>query len=260
MQRRFFIKTAVYGSLAMSLSSFTRKEKSHVLSLSFDDGFRKSFYKIADIHEEYGLKACLNVIASGHLPSFKSPDKYQKVPLGDFNDWNVLKGRGHEIMPHSWDHSNLKDMPTEKAKEDIDKCLNYFTENLDGFKASESVYNFAFNASTPELEEYCLDKVLAIRTYTGSALNPVPSTSDGNRRVGCLSHGPENSDHWVEQMITEFMAGPGGWLVLNLHGLDDESWGPLSSVYLDKLLKSLVKLDFLDVLPVGEVVKQYSEG
>ena len=35
----------------------------------------------------------------------------------------------------------------EKAKENIDKCLNYFEEHLEGYKASEAVYNFAYNAS-----------------------------------------------------------------------------------------------------------------
>lgn len=35
--------------------------QTHILSLSFDDGFKKSFYQIAKIHENYGLKACLSL-------------------------------------------------------------------------------------------------------------------------------------------------------------------------------------------------------
>jgi peptidoglycan/xylan/chitin deacetylase (PgdA/CDA1 family) len=258
MQRRNFIKSIIIGSLAVNFSSCAGKEKTHLISLSFDDGYKKSFYKIADIYEDLGLRACLNVIASGHLPDFLPPDEYQNVTRGNFDDWNKLKERGHEIMPHSWDHSNLTQMPLEKAKEDIDKCLLYFSKHLQGFNALEAVYNFAFNASTPDLEEYALSKVMAVRTQGDSAINPIPTAYKQARRLGCWSYGPDNADIWVEQQVSEFLKSTGGWLILNLHGLDDESWGPISSTYLNDLLKRLVKLEYLDILPVGEVYKKYS--
>ena len=258
MQRRNFIKSIIIGSLAVNFSSCAGKEKTHLISLSFDDGYKKSFYKIADIYEDFGLRACLNVIASGHLPAFQPPDEYQNVTRGNFDDWNKLKEIGHEIMPHSWDHSNLTQMPLEKAKEDIDKCLLYFSEHLHGFNALEAVYNFAFNASSPDLEQYAISKVMAVRTQGESAINPFPTDYNKVRRLGCWSYGPDNADNWVEQQVSKFLKSPGGWLILNLHGLDDESWGPISSKYLNALLKRLVKLEYLDILPVGEVFKRYS--
>lgn len=257
MQRRSFLKVTILGSLSVGFSSFRKKEKTHIITLSFDDGFKKSFYRIADIYEKYGLSACLNVIASGHLPTFQPPNEYQKNVLGSFNDWNALQKRGHEIMPHSWDHSNLTQMPLERAKEDIDKCLYYFSENLEGFKVSDAVYNFAYNASTPELEQFTLTKVRAIRTQGNSAINSISNTSNPIR-LGCWSHGPYNADKWVEQQVNEFLASSGGWLILNLHGLDQEGWGPISSKYLNDLLKRLVRLEFLDILPAGEVLKRSS--
>jgi peptidoglycan/xylan/chitin deacetylase (PgdA/CDA1 family) len=258
MKRRHFVKTSILGSLAIGLGNFPLKEKKHILTLSFDDGFKDSFFRTADIYEAHGLKACLNVIASGHLPSFQSPDKYITAKRGDFNDWNALKKRGHEIMPHTWDHTNLTQIPFDKAREDIDKCLSYFEQNLDGFKTSDAVYNFAFNASTPELEQYALTKVRAVRTQGDSALNPVPSSSRPVR-LGCWSYGPDNADTWVEKQVNEFLAAPGGWLILNLHGLDTEGWGPVTSKYLNALLKRLVKLEYLDILPAGEVLKRSSK-
>jgi peptidoglycan/xylan/chitin deacetylase (PgdA/CDA1 family) len=257
MKRRHFIKTGILGSLAIGLGDFSKKEKTHILTLSFDDGFKESFYRTADIYEVYGLKACLNVIASGHLHSFQSPDKYITAQRGDFNDWNSLKKRGHEIMPHTWDHTNLTQIPLEKAREDIDKCLLYFEENLNGFKTSDAVYNFAFNASTPELEQYALSKVRAVRTQGDTALNPIPSSSRPVR-LGCWSYGPDNADGWVDKQVNEFLVTTGGWLILNLHGLDKEGWGPVTSGYLNNLLKRLVKLEYLDILPAGEVLKRRS--
>jgi peptidoglycan/xylan/chitin deacetylase (PgdA/CDA1 family) len=253
MERRSFIKTSVIAGLSISLSRITVERKTHILTLSFDDGFKKSFYQTAEIYERYNLRACLNVIASGHLTDFKVPNNYQKDPRGDFNDWNALQKQGHEIMPHSWDHSNLTQMPLEQAREDILKCLKYFEENLEGFNASKAVYNFAYNASNPELDQFTLTKFRAIRTQGETAVNPIPADK-ARVRLECLSFGPDNADRWVDQQVNGFLAGEGGWLILNLHGLDQEGWGPISSQYLNDLLKRLVTIDYLDILPAGVVL------
>jgi len=257
MRRRSFVKTTILGTFAIGLSGCASGKKTHILTLSFDDGFKKSFHEIADIHEKYGLSACLNIISSGHLGQFVSPNDYHKDIRGDFNDWNALKKRGHEIMPHSWDHSHIAKMPLEEAKADIERGLKYFEENLEGYKSSEAVYNFAYNESTTELEQFALSKVRAIRTGADSAINPIP-VSSGPVKLGCWSFGPENADKWVEEQVTKFLASPGGWLVLNLHGLDEEGWGPVSSRYLDDLLKRLIETDSIEVLPAGVVLKRTS--
>ena len=43
-----------------------------LLTLSFDDGFLKSFTEIAEIHARHGLHACLNVMAEGHSMDLNS--------------------------------------------------------------------------------------------------------------------------------------------------------------------------------------------
>ena len=262
MERRYFMRTAILGGMALGLGCKSQGI-THILTLSFDDGFKKSFYETADIFEKYRLRACLNVIASGHLSNFSSPDKYHINERGDFTDWNTLKKRGHEIMPHSWDHSNLAEMLQEQAKEDIIKCLDYFRQNLDGFDESKAVYNFAYNASTPELVDFALTRVRAVRTGgwniwgDNTTTNPFPY--DGQpRKLGCWSYGPDNADKWVEEEVNLFLDSSGGWLVLNLHGLDKEGWGPVSSVYLDNLLGRLVKIKNLRILPAGIVLDKYA--
>jgi len=261
MQRRTFIKNSILGSVAVGFNPYLPKGKTHIITLSFDDGFKKSFYRLAEIHEAYGLKACLNVIATGHLPSFNTEPKW--IPqqlLGNFNDWNKIKSRGHEVMPHTWDHLNLTEIPVEQAKQKIDQCLDYFEKNLQGYVASEAVYNFAYNASTPELDKYTLQRTGAVRTGgwlilkdTMVNLLPVQPTP---LALGCWGHGPDFCDNYTEETINTFLAGKGGWLILNLHGLDEEGWGPVSTQYLDGLLKRLVKINYLDVLPAGTVLKE----
>ncbi len=267
MDRRQFCKTSLVASGALNLGAFgisTDHQKTHLLSLSFDDGFKKSFYRIAEIHENYGLQACLNVIATGHLKSFNTEPKWipQQI-LGDFDDWNKLKQRGHEIMPHTWEHLNLTEIPFEKSRENIEKCLRYFEENLTGYTSEVAVYNFAYNASTPELEDFAMSKVAAIRTggwlvLKDAKVNALPVT-ELPLRLGCWGHGPDFCDDYVEREVNEFLAGRGGWLILNLHGLDQEGWGPVSTSYLDNLLKRLIEIDHLLVRPTGEVIAQLNK-
>ncbi len=262
MNRREFIRSSLVSTGSVCLASVgisANPGTTHILSLSFDDGFKNSFYRIAEIHENYGLKACLNVIATGHEKSFNTEPTWipQKL-LGDFNDWNKLNERGHEIMPHTWEHLNLTEIPYEKGQENIDKCLSYFKDNLIGYTDKGAVYNFAYNASTPELEDYAMSKVSAIRTggwlvLKDSKVNKFP-VNELPLRLGCWGDGPGFCDDYIEMEINEFLAGRGGWLILNLHGLDDEGWGPISSNYLDNLLKRLIKIDFLSVQPTGEIV------
>ncbi len=261
MQRRKFIKSTALGSMALSLGFMNESAKSHLLTLSFDDGFKKSFYRVAEIHENYGLQACLNVIASGHLPTYKAVDKWIRPELlGNFDDWNALKARGHEIMPHTWKHLNLTKIRLKKAKKNIDKCLDYFEKHLEGYEPSEAVYNFAFNASNTALEDHVLQRTAAVRTggwllLEDTRVNLIP-TSPQSLRLGCWLNGPDLIDDFIEKEVNKFLDSEGGWLILNLHGLDDEGWGPVSTAYLDRLLKRLVEVDYLEVLPAGEVIKR----
>lgn len=261
MQRRTFLKASTLAASGLIATACTPKiaapeGKTHVLSLSFDDGFKKSFYRIAEIHEEYGLKACLNVIATGHLPDFKKVDDWILPEiLGDFDDWNKLASRGHEVMPHSWKHLNLTKVPLSQAKENILKCLEYFDDNLEGYEPQKAVYNYAFDASTEELDLFTLQHVRAVRTggwllWEDEEYNAMP-VLEKTGRLGCWTNGPSNNDRWVDKQVNDFLKTDGGWLILNLHGLDEEGWGPISASYLDELLQRLSRIDQLAVLPTG---------
>jgi 16S rRNA A1518/A1519 N6-dimethyltransferase RsmA/KsgA/DIM1 with predicted DNA glycosylase/AP lyase activity len=55
----------------------------------------------------------------------------------------------------------------------ITRCLDYFSEALTGFEPEQAIFNFPYNASTPAIEEWLADKVMAFRT--GSAqINALP--------------------------------------------------------------------------------------
>ena len=259
--RRGFIRTAGLGAISLTALGIPTacevedKQKTHIVSLSFDDGFQKSSIQTAEIYEKYKLSACINVIASAHENQFALPNEYHDWPVGGFDLWNDLQSRGHEIMPHSYRHANLTQMSLEDAKELILKCFEVFHKELDGFKQEESIFNFPFNASNAELEDLLKPMVRAVRTG-GPAINELPDKE--LFRLSCTTRGPENIDEHLEQTINELLELPFGWLIYNTHGLDDEGWGPLSSSYLDELLSRLVQMDHVEVLPVGQALNSIS--
>ncbi len=228
-----------------------RTATTHFVTLSFDDGFRKSSIRTAQIFEKYDLSACINVIATAHHQDFVLPNEYHDVPVGDFGLWNELKARGHEIMPHGYMHANLKEAPSERARDLILRCLDYFSRELKGFDPKEAIFNFPYNASSPDIEEWLVEQVRAFRTG-GDPVNPLPHA--GQTRLTCTSHGPGNIDTHLTGEIDRLLARPSGWLIYNTHGLDEEGWGPLSADVLDRLLERLTAMESVRIIPAGQAL------
>jgi len=228
----------------------------HIVTLSFDDGFIKSNQRIAEIYERHGLSASFNVIATGHYPDFQAPDVYHEgYPKGDFKLWNELQARGHEIMPHGYKHANKQRLPFAEAKDLIGRCLDIFSKELKGFDPQEAIFSFPYNASTPELEAWLPTVVRAFRTG-GPGLNPLPHA--GQTKLTCTAFGPDNCERHLDEQIELLLAQPDGWLIYNTHGLDDEGWGPIGSVYLERLLERLTHIQTVQVLPMGQALKKFA--
>ncbi len=224
----------------------------HLISLSFDDGFRKSNLRIAEAYARFGLSACFNVLAT---PEELNPYEQEKwgSPKGDFALWNELQARGHEIMPHGYRHANKTEIPFAAAKDLITRCLAIFTEKLDGFDAARAVFNFPYNQSTPELEAWLPSVVKAFRTR-GEMINPLPHA--GQVKLGTGGHGPDNCEEHLDSVIAQLLSRPSGWLIYNTHGLDEEGWGPIRATYLDQLLERLVQIETVRVLPTARALNE----
>jgi len=244
--------TAFAASPILFASEETPKKR-HIVTLSFDDGFKRSSIKTTEIYEKYKLTACINVVASAHMKEFRPPD-YPEVPRADFGLWNELKARGHEIMPHGYKHANKRSLPLAEAKDLILRCLDVFDKELKGFERKEAIFNFPYNASTPELEKWLPTQVRAFRTG-GGAISPLPHK--GQTKLTCTSFGPGNCEAAIDREIERLLVRESGWLIFNTHGLDDEGWGPIRASYLERLLERLLAIGSVDVLPAGEALAKY---
>ena len=245
----------------INTSDISREKKKHIITLSFDDGFRKSSIKTAEIFEKYNLSACINVIATGHLKTFESPSKFlPSALLGDFELWNELQQRGHEIMPHGYKHANKSEMPFEQAKELILRCLDYFSRNLEDFDPKKAVFNFPYISSTPELENWISTQTRAFRSRgygekMWDRINPLPYK--GQFQLISTSHGPANCEQYLEKEIQKLLSKDSGWLIYCAHGLDNESWGPMVSDFLDRLLERLLKIESVEIMPAAKFLEKF---
>jgi peptidoglycan/xylan/chitin deacetylase (PgdA/CDA1 family) len=260
--RRDAVKALGFGAAAWATATrwslaADEVEKTHYVTLSFDDGFKKSSLQTAEIYEKYGLPACINVIATAHLPGFVLPNEYHRWPVGDFGLWNELQDRGHEIMPHGFKHVNKSQVPLHQATDLIQRCLDYFAKELKDFERRQAVFNFPFNASTPEVEEWLTQAVRAFRTG-GPAINPLPHAHQ--QRLTCTSFGPDPIDEHLSAEIDKLLAEPSGWLIYNTHGLDDEGWGPMKATTLERLLERLTAIPTVAVVPAGRALAAVAES
>ncbi|OPZ28868.1 MAG: Polysaccharide deacetylase [Lentisphaerae bacterium ADurb.BinA184] len=227
----------------------------HLITLSFDDGFLKSNLKIAELYERHGLSACFNIVASAHRPEFRLPNPTHGPPVGDFGVWNELQARGHEVMPHGFRHANKSRMPLSEAQDLIRRGLDVFTAELRGFDPRRAVFNFPYNASSPELEAWMPTVVRAYRTE--GARGPImPLPNPGQTRLDTTSAGPGNAEAAVDRWIAELLSRPSGWLLFCLHGLDEEGWGPIRATYLERLLARLAATPSVRVIPAARALAE----
>ena len=147
-------------------------------------------------------------------------------------------------------------MSFQHAQKSITRCLGIFSQDLKGFDAQQAVYNFAYNASTLEIEAWLPNGVRAFRTG-GEAINPLPFR--GQVKLTTTGYGPDNCEHHLDEHIAKLLARPSSWLIYNAHGLDDKGWGSIRAEYLEALLARLVKIENLEVLPVGKALAQYAK-
>jgi hypothetical protein len=150
---------------------------------------------------------------------------------------------------------NLPKLAFAEAQDLVRRCLGVFSEKLDGFDPRQAVFNFPYNASTPELERWLPTQVRAFRTG-GAAINPCPH--QGQVKLTCTSFGPGNCEAAIDREIEKLLSQDSGWLIFNTHGLEDEGWGPLRATYLERLLDRLLAHESVEVLPAGRALAKYA--
>ncbi len=229
-------------------------EKRHILSLTFDDGFRQSSIDLAMVSEEFGFRAGINIIPAACEPGFQPPSRFHNTPYGDWGLWRELAARGHEIMPHGWDHTDLSRLGLREAARNVEQCLESFRDNLPGFQADQAVFSLPYNASNPGIEDYLALKVRAFRVG-GDGFNQWPS-----RWLVRLSSAGAQGDcsGGLSAAVDRLLAAERGWLIYVLHGVDGVGWNWVGADFLRRLYDRFHRTASAEVLAPAAALAKYS--
>jgi hypothetical protein len=208
------------------------------VGIIFDDGFVKSSLKTAEIFEQYKLPAVLAVLAD--------PSSFVKG-CGDWALWNELQRRGHIIQPHGQTHVKLSEIPASQAIESVSRCLDSFTEHLDGFDAKRALYAFTYNTPTRETVDWLLPRVRAVRIGG----DPILSEKDIASRIWrSQTDGPGDPFDDCMKCLDRAAKKRPAALFYCLHGLDGQYWGATSSDNLRRLLDRITSDDQFEYWPL----------
>jgi peptidoglycan/xylan/chitin deacetylase (PgdA/CDA1 family) len=211
---------------------------SRTVSFCFDDGFAATAGKVRALFEARDLAATFCVLAA---PEETADPFIRAAPIADWSFWREAAAAGHEVEPHGWAHERLVDLSPDEAMAGFERTFEVFGRELPGFDPPDHVFHFAYLTAPAAIVAELAPRVLGVRrALGGDGLN-----TEVTPAVDCTTFG-DGADERLTARLDRFLAAEDGWLVLVLHGLDGEGWGPVRSATLagelDRLLAAGVEI------------------
>lgn len=225
------------------------------VSFCFDDGFRETAGKVWSLFAARRLSATFCLLAA---PELTADPFIRGRPIADWGFWREARAAGHDIAPHGWAHERLADLPTEVACAGLDRTLDAFQLELPGFDPLTQIFHLAHLAAPAPVVEHLSSRVLGVRRALGRAgLNPLAGHAAG-AQVDCVTFG-DPADERLEARLAQFLDVETDWLVLVLHGLDGEGWGPVRAATLERQVDALLAAG-VRIAPAGQVLQEAVGG
>lgn len=207
-----------------------------VASLCFDDGFLASAKGVRAAFESRGLAACFCVLAS---PGEIEDAAIRAVEVADWGFWREARAAGHEVAPHGWAHERLSELTQAEAEDGLRRTFDLFAAELPGFRASESLFHAAYLTAPEPVCDWLRGETLGVRLRLGRGGMSSVAGARASGLVDCITYGPGLADHDLLAATERFLDAGADWLVLVMHGLEGEGWGPVSPAGLERLLDRL---------------------
>ena len=207
-----------------------------IASLCFDDGFLRTAETVRSVFEARRLAACFCVLAE---PGAASDQALANERFGDWSFWRDAQSSGHEVAPHGWAHERLDGAPHVEVVSGLQRTLEHFAAELPGFCARESLFHAAYLSAPPQVRTWLQANTLGVRLSLGGGGMNRPEAARAAGLVDCVTFGPGPADGPALAAAERLIAGGPNWLVLVLHGLDGEGWGPITQIGLERLLDQL---------------------
>ena len=226
-----------------------------VVSFCFDDGFRRSADAICEVFSSRGLSACFAVLAA---PSRALDPYLHGAELGDWAYWRKVRDSGHEVAAHGLIHENLEALSLSETVTSVRTALDIMEAQLPGFARARSLFHTPYMRAPEATVRWLGTQFLGVRLALDAAgrrgLNPWEQLRKGGP-VDSLCLGPEGVAEAASARIQEF-AHQQGWLVLVMHGVEGEGWGPIAQADLAGLLDQALALG-MAVAPPDRVLNSW---
>ncbi|MDP8244813.1 MAG: polysaccharide deacetylase family protein [Candidatus Hinthialibacter antarcticus] len=210
--------------------------KQCAVTFSIDDGFWGSSEQMADILDRYQLKASFYLVTHWVAPmkTDEIGDGYNEgASHGTWQQWKSILERGHEIGSHSCTHPAL---PTIDAKDALMEITESKQQLIDELGLQEPItFAYPYNQSSPEVKQMISGHYLSAR-IGGKPFNKIgPIDLQAVNSWWPLSNMP------LEEIIAKIdeAKANGHWLVIGLHGMNDEGWNPITPQKFEGVCKYL---------------------
>ena len=212
-----------------------------ILSLTFDDGLLKSAIKVENLISPY--KATFYVVTGWIRPNqVPINDRWNRHDHGSLDDWKALSVMGHDIQSHTVSHHNLdwyRLATDEQIRYEYNESINFLKQ----------IHNGPYTLSTPYHHVPRINhsyKAVRLGSENGifnrlNGLNWKQLNAYGAKKdvAGWAMGNLPNEDEI--------------WVLVCLHGLDDEGYLPWRSDELKRFCDIATKKNY-KIMSVNEVI------
>lgn len=226
------------------------------VTFTIDDGFWKSSKQMADILDKYQLKASFYLVTH-----WVKPMKTDEIGDGynedlDHGAWPLWKGvleRGHEIGSHTCTHPALPTIGPKDALREITESKQILIQEL-GIQEPVT-FAYPYNQPSPEVT-----KMVGLH-YLSARIGGKPLNEIGSTNLQAVSSWWPLSDTPLEEITAKIDAAKakGDWLVIGLHGMNDEGWNPITPEKFEGVCKYLAADDTIGVTTFKEMSLRLKE-
>jgi peptidoglycan/xylan/chitin deacetylase (PgdA/CDA1 family) len=225
--------------------------KDAAISLTFDDGTDDHIYYAVPLLEEMGFKATFYLITSN---------------INDWQAWDIIHEKGHEIGSHTVSHLNLKHLSLSEMEEELKKSYEIIIKNINGANCLSIAY--PYGGVNDEIVHLSMKYYIAGRGARKSKnyINTYKTMNlFGLQSIGLWEQ--TNIDQ-LNNLVQETINSK-GWLIETVHGIqnynDSEKnirvgWKPVDFNLLERHYNFLKNLsDKLWIAPVAEIASYINE-
>lgn len=230
--------------------------KQCAVSFTIDDGFWESSQQMADILDQYNLKASFYLVTHWVKPmkTDEIGDGYNEdLDHGAWPLWKNFLKRGHEIGSHSCTHPAL---PTIDAKDALQEITESKQILIDELGLEEPItFAYPYNQPSPEVIKMVGGHYLSAR-IGGKPFNEIASTD-----LQAINSWWPLSDTPLEEITAKIdeAKAKGYWLVIGLHGMNEEGWNPITPEKFEAVCKYLASDNAIWVTTFKEMSQRLKE-